>query len=111
MIRALQPVLYSDRARYMRAREVARRLCERLVHIYGARRVVLIGSCLREDRFGPHSDIDLCVEGLYGLDYLTALGDLLIEAGEFDVDLVPIEEASEGMRAEVAAGEVLYEQR
>ncbi len=95
--------------RYARARKAALRLTDILVKQYRARRVVLIGSLADAKRFGLHSDIDLAVEGLEGDRYLIALGELLESAEDFDVDLVPVENATPGMKTKISHGEVLYE--
>ncbi len=55
-------------------------------------------SCLDEEHFHSHSDIDLCVEYLADSDYFRALGDLIAESEEFGVDLIPMEGATERMR-------------
>ena len=60
----------------------------------GASRVVLFGS-LAVGNFGPHSDVDLAVQGLTGDQYWGAL-DLcdLGDAAGMKIDLVSIERAS-----------------
>lgn len=95
--------------RYDKARETANRLAQLLRLRYQAKQVVLVGSCTRESAFGEHSDIDLCVSGIDPARYYAAVGELLIEAGEFDIDLVPIEDATPEMAAQLAKGEVLYD--
>lgn len=94
--------------RYERARVLLEDLVRILVEKYHVKKVVLIGSCLNKDSFHFHSDIDLCVKGLEGSLYFKALGELLIRAGEFDVDLIPIEDATERMKGHIEKGEVLY---
>ena len=95
--------------RYKNARDVAKHLASILVEKYNVKKIILIGSCSTEDAFHFHSDIDLCVEGLYGSLYFQALGELTIEAGEFDVDLIPVEDATERMKKYIKKGEILYE--
>jgi len=94
--------------RYSRARAIIEDLIRILVEKYHAKKIVLVGSCLNKDHFHFHSDIDLCVKGLEGNLYFQALGELLIRAGEFDVDLIPMEHATERMRGYIEKGEVLY---
>ena len=94
--------------RYIRARALIEDLMRILVEKYHVKRIVLIGSCLNKDRFRFHSDIDLCVKGLEGSLYFQALGELLISAGEFNVDLIPMEDATERMKGYIEKGEVLY---
>ena len=94
--------------RYIRARALIEDLIRILVEKYHVKKIVLIGSCLNKDRFRFHSDIDLCVKGLEGSLYFKALGELLISAGEFDVNLIPVEGATERMKGYIEKGEVLY---
>ena len=75
------------------------------------RKVVLVGSLNEKDRFGRHSDIDLCVEGIPPKKYFQVVGELLLEADEFDVDLVPIETATQRMMQSISAGKILYEKK
>ena len=93
----------------------SRLVIDKLVHIlageYRVKKVVLIGSCLDEKHFHPHSDIDLCVEGLADSDYFRALGDLIAESDEFGVDLIPMEGATERMRDYYVKGKIIYERR
>jgi len=97
--------------RYRSAMNTARRLADVLKKKYHVRKIVLIGSLNEKERFGGHSDIDLCVEGLPPEQYFQAVGELLLAADAFDVDLVPIEKATGRMLQSVAAGKVLYEKR
>lgn len=60
---------------------------------YGVRRVLLVGSLARGDA-RPGSDIDLAVEGLGQADLFRAGAELEREARGFEVDLVPLEDAS-----------------
>ncbi len=94
--------------RYERAKVLLEDLVRILVEKYHAKKIVLVGSCLDKDHFHFHSDIDLCVKGLEGSIYFQALGELLIRAGEFDVDLIPMENVTERMRGYIEQGEVLY---
>ncbi|MCF6149858.1 MAG: nucleotidyltransferase domain-containing protein [Candidatus Kuenenia sp.] len=94
--------------RYIRARYVIKDLVKILVEKYHIKKIILIGSCLNKNSFHFHSDIDLCVKGLEGSLYFKALGELLIKAGEFNVDLIPIENATERMKGYIDKGEVLY---
>ena len=94
--------------RFNDARKMALALSGFLVRTYKANKVVLIGSLLDEKRFDSHSDIDLCVEGIPPDCYFRAVGESLLQAGPFDVDLIPMEHASERMNKHVAEGEVLY---
>ena len=102
---------YHDRRRdrLRKARETARHLTAILTKNYHARKVVLFGSLADEKRFNDHSDIDLCAFGLDPADYFKAVGELLIEAREFQVDLIPFEDATPRMVESVSKGEILYE--
>jgi predicted nucleotidyltransferase len=94
--------------RYVRAKATALRLADILAGRYRARRIILIGSLTNEDRFDLHSDIDIAVEGLDSESYFRACGDLMICAEDFDVDLVPVENATPRMKSKISRGEVLY---
>ena len=96
------------RQRFSDARKTALALSDFLVKTYNANKVVLIGSLCDEQRFDSHSDIDLCVEGIPSDSYFRAVGESLLQASPFDVDLIPIEHASERMHKHVMEGEVLY---
>jgi uncharacterized protein len=101
-----------ERERLVRAkqlREVAYTCAQRLVQDFGARKVYLFGSLLREDVVHLRSDIDLAVEGLEGARYFQALSALwrLLPTG-VELDLVPLEEARAGLADRVRAeGELL----
>ena len=102
--------IYGQKAkRYKMARVVAKQLTDILVEKYHVKKVILIGSCLKEDAFHHSSDIDLCVEGLPKNLYFQAVGELLMESGVFEVDIIPMEEATERMRKYINKGEILYE--
>ncbi len=96
--------------RLRRARARLRCVVDLLAVKYQVRRLVLIGSLSDSARFGFHSDIDLGVAGLSDSRYFEAAGAVLLLAGEFDIDLIPIENATPGMAARINKGDVLYEQ-
>ncbi len=97
--------------RFLRARSALRRITTMLIRRYHVKKIILIGSLADKDHFGFHSDIDLCVEGLPDKLYFKAVGDLLSAADEFDVDIIPIENAARSMRGKIEKGKVLYEKR
>jgi len=97
--------------RLRRAQAALRRAVDLLAIKYRVRRVILIGSLAEGERFGFHSDIDLGVAGLPDRRYFEAAGDLLLLAGEFDIDLIPIENANPAMAKRLEKGDVLYEKR
>lgn len=102
-----------ERRRAVRAaRAAAARCADILVERYGARRVRLYGSLVREERFDPgRSDIDLAVEGLGG-NLFRAVVDLLDAARPWAVDLKELEAASPELAEVVdAEGEVLRDAR
>jgi len=95
------------RARWLR--ELAHACARRLVQDFGARKVYLFGSLLREDVVHARSDIDLAVEGLEGGSYFAALSALwkLLPAG-VELNLVPLEDAWPGLAERVRTeGKVL----
>ncbi len=97
--------------RFLKAQEVLKRLVNILIKKYHVTRVILIGSLTDKQRFGFHSDVDLCVEGLQDKLYFNAVGELLLEADEFDIDIIPFEDASPKMKERIEKGTVLYEKR
>jgi uncharacterized protein len=98
-------------SRKRRASQIAKRLVGILRKKYGATRIVLVGSCAQPERFGFHSDIDLAVSGIPSNKFFAAAGASLLAAGEFDVDLIPIEDANKRMLKTIQSGSVLYEKR
>lgn len=101
----------SRKRRFKKAWTVLRKLKAILVEKYDVNTIVLIGSFAEPDRFGFHSDIDLCVEGLPGSLYFKVVGELLLEADDFDVDIIPFEEATSEMKDKILRGKVIYEKR
>lgn len=97
--------------RLVNARAVLRKIVDILVQKYDVSRIVLIGSLAEGERFGFHSDIDLCVTGLHDELYFKAVGELLMETGEFDIDIIPFENATPEMMERIKKGKVLYEKR
>ena len=95
--------------RQRRARSVLGRAVDLLARKYHVRRIVLVGSLAGGRRFGFHSDIDLGVLGLPDGRFFEAAGDLLLLAGDLDIDLIPIERAPAAMAAKLREGEVLYD--
>lgn len=99
------------RQRLKKAQIVLRRLKSILVGKYDVDRIVLIGSFSDPDRFGFHSDIDLCVEGLPDSVYFKAVGELLLESGDFNIDIITFEDATSAMKEKILSGKVIYEKR
>ncbi len=97
--------------RFLKAVTALKRAINILVKKYHVSRIILIGSLADKQRFGFHSDIDLCVEGLSDKLYFKAVGELLLEAGEFDIDIIPIEGATPELRERLRKGKVLYEKK
>ena len=97
--------------RYHKAEATVEKLVGLLVKKYHVKKVVLLGSLLDRERFGYHSDIDLCVEGLPEGSYFMAVGELLLDAADFDVDLISFEDATPEMKGRVKQGRLLYEKR
>lgn len=97
--------------RFLKAQTVLKKLIHILVREYHVSKIILTGSLADKHRFGFHSDIDLCVEGLPDKLYFKAVGELLIEADEFDIDIVPLESITPEMRERIEKGKVLYEKR
>ena len=78
---------------------------------YGAKRIILFGSILDEDRFGDRSDIDIVVEGIREREFLRAYADCMMKF-DFEIDLKPLEKLKGLFRKMVLEkGEVIYEKR
>ncbi len=84
------------------ARRIAASLARRLVEEWGAKRVILFGSLVREG-FHERSDIDLAVEGLDAADLLDAAVALDPDAGPFEIDIVSLERQPEAFRERIEA--------
>ncbi len=97
--------------RFLKAQAVLKKVVDILIKDYHVNKIVLVGSLVDEHRFGFHSDIDLCVEGLSDKLYFKAVGELLLEGGEFDIDIIPIESATPEMRGRIKKGKILYEKK
>ena len=83
-----------------KARTDARAIARFLKDSFGAR-VIGIGSAFAgERRFRPDSDIDLVVDGLPP-EHFFAAGARASEMTQFAVDLIPLESATEALRAVV----------
>lgn len=95
----------------MRAQNAVKKVVDLLVDEYRVRKIVLIGSLADKNRFGFHSDIDLCVAGLPAKLYFEASGKSLLLSDEFDVDIIPFEDLTPEKRERVLKGKVLYEKR
>jgi uncharacterized protein len=97
--------------RFISARNALKKAVDILIKKYRVRKIILIGSLVDKTRFGFHSDIDLCVEGLPDKRYFEATGEMLLKADEFDIDIIPFESLTPDKRELVEKGEILYEQR
>ncbi len=97
--------------RYLKAQAILKKLMNILIREYDVSRIILVGSLLNRNRFGFHSDIDLCVEGLPHNLYFRVVGELQLAAEEFDVDIIPVESVPSKMRERIEKGKILYEKR
>jgi predicted nucleotidyltransferase len=74
---------------------------------HGARRIILYGSFARGDFHAP-SDLDLCVEGLSPMEYLSAWADALMQANH-PFSILALEDARGYLRERILSeGRVLY---
>lgn len=99
------------RALQAEARDVAGRVAELIGTRFGACRVYLFGSLLRQDDyFCERSDIDLAVEGLPGTAYFPMLAAIAREVcSPYPLDVVRVEQCSPGLTQEIRTkGLVLY---
>jgi uncharacterized protein len=95
--------------RFLQARAALKKAVDVLVNNYNVSKIMLIGSLLDRKRFGFHSDIDLCVEGLPDNLYFKAVGELLLTADEFEIDIIPFENLPPDMKELMRQGELIYE--
>jgi predicted nucleotidyltransferase len=109
--------LEEEAAALGRRRRAAEEVADRMARILGdefeAERVYLVGSLLKPEDFGTHSDIDLLVVGLEPARYFKALSRIWKELPKgMEVDLVPFEDADEYLRnLAQTKGVLLYDQR
>ena len=68
---------------------------------FEAKRVVLFGSVARNERLSPHSDLDLAVTGLFGLDYYRAVARVQSVSETRSVDLIRLESCRPSLRETV----------
>ncbi|MCD6289540.1 MAG: nucleotidyltransferase domain-containing protein [Anaerolineae bacterium] len=71
-----------------RAWEAARRAARLLRERFGAGRVVVFGSLVREECFTPWSDVDIAAWGIRPEDTFRAIGAVLDVDDEIEVNLV-----------------------
>ncbi|MFQ5612360.1 MAG: nucleotidyltransferase family protein [Anaerolineae bacterium] len=95
-----------------RLAQEARRDLDRIAHslrtTYGARRIILFGSLVK-DRFAAGSDIDLAVAGIAPADFFSACAEAN-RLSRFRVDLKPYDDLHPRFQQRVLAqGEVIYE--
>jgi predicted nucleotidyltransferase len=108
--------LEEEAAALERRRRAAEEAADRMARILGeefdAERVYLVGSLLRPEAFGSHSDVDLIVVGLEPARYFKALSRIWKELPKgMEVDLVPFEDADEHLRTlALTEGLLLYDQ-
>lgn len=86
-----------------RAWVVARRLADLLRSKYRPSRILVFGSMVHPDCFGPESDIDLAVEGIGWPDYLRAWNEVEALSPDFKIDLIDLGIVSERMRNRIEA--------
>ena len=97
--------------RFLKAQATLKKVVNILVRKYHVSKIILIGSLADKERFGFHSDIDLCVEGLPDNLYFEAVGELLLITDEFDIDIIPFENVTPDMSVRIKNGNVIYEKR
>lgn len=96
-----------NESRRQDALQCAKTLAMTLVSRFGAKKVMLFGSVLNEDRFNKNSDIDIAVEGIGAENYFSAFAEC--QMFDFPVDLIEISTATPLMKERIAKGTVLYE--
>lgn len=82
------------------ARKAAKEIARELVQRFGAVKVMLFGSLVRDD-FHRWSDIDLAVSGIHPSDYYRAVAFAAGFSKTFEVDLVDAEDCSESLKEHI----------
>lgn len=82
------------------ARKVAKDIAGELVRRFGAVKVTLFGSLVRDD-FHRWSDIDLAVWGIPPADYYRAVAFAAGFSRIYEVDLVDAEDCSESLKEHI----------
>jgi|GEM_PF-3400313 len=82
------------KARYHWYHTLANKMAERLYQYYHVKNVYLIGSLLNIELFHQGSDIDIAVEGIQAIDYLSAWIDLEKIAQEQSFHLIDMNDIS-----------------
>jgi len=81
------------------ARAEAQRLGHLLTQEFGAKKVYLFGSLVREDRFYERSDIDLAAEGIEPSQFFKAAAALDRACDyRYQIDLVDLKTARDGVK-------------
>lgn len=93
-----------QQSRYHQGRRVAKQAAQLLKERWGASRVVLFGSLLRQEKVHARTDVDLAVWGLPEVDYLKALAELLELDPDFSIDLVEADQARPQLLRAIHAG-------
>jgi uncharacterized protein len=84
--------------RYQKAYSTAQKASELLKDQFKAERVLIFGSLSNKDRFHISSDIDLAAVGLDDKVYFRAISKLIDLSPGIKIDLIRIEDASEGLK-------------
>ncbi|MFB6272770.1 MAG: nucleotidyltransferase family protein [Salinibacter sp.] len=95
----------ADREQQTHARRQAHNDAQRAATLlktdFGADRVVLFGSVVRDERLSPHSDLDLAIAGVSGIDYYRAVARVQSVSEERSVDLVRLESCRHSLRQRI----------
>ncbi|HHY94935.1 MAG TPA: nucleotidyltransferase domain-containing protein [Firmicutes bacterium] len=89
--------------RMARAWDLARKAAALLREKFGATRVVVFGSLLREGCFTPWSDVDVAAWNLRPEDTFRAIGTVYELDPEIEVNLVDVNACSPSLRAIIEA--------
>ncbi|MFO1429000.1 MAG: nucleotidyltransferase domain-containing protein [Candidatus Competibacteraceae bacterium] len=88
--------------RQARAWELAHRAADLLKTRFGASRVVVFGSLVRENCFTPWSDVDIAAWSILPKDTFRAIGTLLELDPAIIINLVPAETCRPALSAAIA---------
>jgi len=75
----------------------AKKVADMLRTKYGAKKILLFGSLVKDGYLDERTDIDLLVDGIGTEDVLRAGFDAWIAAEPFDVDLIPVRKARKSL--------------
>jgi len=81
--------------------QIAQNISRVLKQKYGVETVYVFGSVLKADYFTKHSDIDIAIQNISPQSYWRALSEANALAGEFQIDLVDMNDCRDSIRQSI----------